>query len=364
MSPPDANPATDRRLRPPGRRLLGLALAMIGAAGSQPALGCAACGCSLSTDGAMGFATASGFRLTLQLDYLNQDQLRYGTGAVPTAQVAGVNTPAPGQGQEVEHQTLNRYTTLGLIYSPSTAWSFRLMLPYLDRSHSTYGGASNPVTPGQLSSATVTGLGDLKLVASYTGLLPMDRLGLQVGLKLPTGAYGGQNLNGGPVVGRNPASFGAAGNSGGMLLDASLQAGTGSTDLLLGVIYHEAVSQNLRAFVNGQFQIALAERLDTAGSDFRPGNQGTLTLGLRYEAGLDLVPQLQLNLTHKGADQGALADAADTAGTVAYLSPGLIGKVGEGLQAYAFVQVPIHSNLSGYQLLPHWMGTLGLAWRF
>jgi len=141
-------------------------------------------------------------------------------------------------------------------------------------------------------------------------------------------------------------------------------AGGGKTDLLLGVMYHEAVSQNVRAFVNGQFQTAVAERLNAAGSDFRPGNQSALTLGLRYEASQDLVPQLQVNLTHKCADQGALADTADTAGTVAYLSPGIIGKVGAGLQAYAFVQVPIFSNLSGYQLFPHWTGTLGLAYKF
>ena len=350
--------------RPSGGLLMGLGMALVGLAGSNPAFGCAACGCSLSTDGAMGFATPTGFRLTLQMDYLNQDQLRFGNGTISTAQVAALNTPAPGLGQEVEHQTINRYTTLGLIYAPNTDWSVRLMVPYIDRNHSTYGGASNPATPDQLSSATVTGLGDIKLIASYTGLLPKNNLGFQVGLKLPTGAYGGQNMDGGPVVGRNPASFGSSGNSGGMLLDTSLQAGTGSTDLLLGVMYHEAVSQNLRAFVNGQFQTAVAEKLNAAGSDFRPGNQSTLTLGLRYEAGLDLVPQLQVNLTHKCADQGALAAVPDTAGTVAYLSPGIIGKVGAGLQAYAFIQVPIYSHLSGYQLFPHWTGTVGLAYHF
>jgi hypothetical protein len=312
----------------------------------------------------MGFSTATGFRLILQMDYLNQDQLRFGTGTISTAQVAMLNTPAPGQGQEVEHQTINRYTTLGLSYAPSRDWSFRLMVPYVDRSHTTYGGASNPVTADQLSSASVSGLGDLKLIADYTGFLPRHNLGFLVGCKLPTGAYGGQNMAGGPVVGRNPVFFGPSGNSGGMPLDTSLQAGTGSTDLLLGVMYHEAVSENLRAFVNGQFQTAVAEHLNMAGSDFRPGNQSTVTLGLRYEAGMDLVPQLQVNLTHKGADQGALADTADTAGTVAYLSPGIIGKVGAGLQAYAFVQVPIYSRLSGYQLFPHWTGTVGLAYRF
>jgi hypothetical protein len=38
--------------------------------------------------------------------------------------------------------------------------------------------------------------------------------------------------------------------------------------------------------------------------------------------------------------------------------------IGGGLQAYAFVQLPMLSNLSGYQLFPHWTGTVGLAYRF
>ena len=35
------------------------------------------------------------------------------------------------------------------------------------------------------------------------------------------------------------------------------------------------------------------------------------------------LPQLQLNLLHKRADQGALTDRPDTAGGVAYISPGV-----------------------------------------
>jgi hypothetical protein len=186
----------------------------------------------------VGFSTTSGFTLTLQVDYINQDQLRSGTGSVSMAQVAALNTPPPGLGQEVEHQTINRYTTLGPIYTLNPDWNFRLLVPYIDRSHSTYGGASNPVTPEQLSSATVTRLGDIKLIAAYAGLLPQNNLVFQFSLKLPTGAYGDQNMDGGPVVGRNPVSFGPSGNSAGALLDTSLQAGTGSTDAILGVMYH------------------------------------------------------------------------------------------------------------------------------
>lgn len=348
---------------PSGKRAFTILAALL-AAGLQPASGCAACGCSLSTDGAMGFATAPGWRLVLQTDYLDQDQLRSGSHALSAADVAALNTPAPGAGQEVENRTLNRTTTLGLVYAPSADWSFRLLVPYLDRFHATYGAAGNPVTPDQLSTAKVTGLGDVRLVAGYSGLRSDSALTLQVGLKLPTGAYGGQNMSGGPVVGRNPVAFGPAGNSGGALLDTSLQAGTGSTDLLLGLLYHQAVSMDVRAFVSAQFQGAIAEKLDLPGSEFRPGNQATLTLGFRYEANRDWVPQLQLNLIHKSADQGGLADTTDTAGTVAYLSPGIVGKVVDGLQAFGFIQVPVYSNLSGYQLFPRWTGSVGLAWRF
>ena len=342
--------------------ILGLALAALPAA--TPARACAACGCSLSTDGAMGFSPHPGFQVTLQTDYIDQDQLRSGTRSVSAAQVAALNTPAPGSGQEVENGTLNRYTTLGLVYSNGSDWNFRLLMPYVDRDHSTYGPASNPLTPDQLSSARVSGVGDAKIIAGYSGLLPRGNLTLQVGLKLPTGAYGGQNANGGPVVGRHPVSFGPAGNSGGMLLDTSLQAGTGSTDLILGALYHQPLSENVRGFAMAQVQTALAEKLDQLGSDYRPGNQANLTLGVRYESRTDLVPQLQLNYTHKSADQGALADTADTAGTTLFLSPGIIGRITSGLQAFAFVQLPVYSNLSGYQLFPRWTGTLGIAYRF
>ena len=149
-----------------------------------------------------------------------------------------------------------------------------------------------------------------------------------------------------------------------MLLDTSLQAGTGSTDVILGAYYFQPLSANLSGFVNVQFQAAVAEKLNQQGSDYRPGNQGNLSFGLRYEANAGFVPQLQLNITHRSADQGALADTADTAGTVVYLSPGVNFGLVEGLRGFAFVQVPIASNLAGYQLFPHWTATAGLAYHF
>ncbi len=94
------------------------------------------------------------------------------------------------------------------------------------------------------------------------------------------------------------------------------------------------------------------------------GNSTTLSFGLRYEQYPKVIPQLQLNLFRKSADQGALADTTDTAGTVAYLSPGLTAQIVHKLYAYTVLQFPLYSNLSGYQLFPHWTATAGLSYAF
>jgi hypothetical protein len=73
---------------------------------------------------------------------------------------------------------------------------------------------------------------------------------------------------------------------------------------------------------------------------------------------------LQVNLLRKSADQGALADTADTAGTVVYLSPGVTLHVMGNLHLFAFAQIPMYSRLDGYQLFPHWTATVGGSYAF
>jgi hypothetical protein len=333
---------------------------------SLHAMACASCGCSLTPDAATGFSSAAGWRVSLEYDYLDQNQLRNGSSAVAAGRVAAINDA--GGSQEVEHDTINRYTTLGIGYSADANWSFRLLLPYVDRGHTTYGAASNPLTSDQLSGATATGLGDAKFLVNYQGLLPTHALGLQLGVKLPTGHYGGPNADGTGSVGRSPVAFstGPASQNAAPdnLLDTSLNPGTGSTDLIVGAFYFQPVSQDFDAFVNAQFQAAVAQKLDQAGADFRPGNQASLSFGLRYEADPALVPQVQVNITRRSSDQGALADSANTAGTVAYLSPGLSWSALPKLQVYGFVQLPVYSKLTGYQLMPRWTATTGLSYAF
>lgn len=333
---------------------------------SLDAAACATCGCSLTSDAATGLSSQAGWRVSLEYDYIDQDQLRSGTSAVPSSSVAGINNA--GGNQEVEHGTINRYTTLGIGYSPDADWAFRLLVPYVDRGHTTYGSATNPLTPDQLSGATATGIGDVKFMVNYQGLLATHTLGLQVGVKLPTGRYGGPNAEDTGTVGRDPVAFSTGPNaqasSPGNLLDTSLNPGTGSTDLILGAYYFRPVSQDFDAFASAQFQAAVAHELDQTGEDYRPGNQENLSFGLRYEADPHFVPQVQVNITHRSSDQGALADLTDTAGTVAYVSPGFSWAAAPKLQVYGFVQVPMYSNLQGYQLFPRWTASTGVSYSF
>jgi hypothetical protein len=108
----------------------------------------------------------------------------------------------------------------------------------------------------------------------------------------------------------------------------------------------------------------VAHKQNQPGNDFRPGNSETFSVGLRYEANPKWIPQLQLNVVHKSPDQGALADTTDTVGTVAYLSPGLTAQITSKLHAYGVVQVPVYSNLDGYQLFPHYTATGGVSYAF
>jgi hypothetical protein len=325
------------------RTPMGAALACVAALGLLPqtAAACASCGCTLNADAAMGYSASAGWDLSVEYDYIHQDQLRSGTHAV-----AGVP-----DGTELERETLNRYVTTGLSFSPNTQWNFKLLVPYVIRTHSTYGEFDSSQPLPELSSSRSSSIGDIRLIGSYQGFLPTRNLGVQLGVKLPTGRYG------------TAVDF-YAGPAAGTPLDASLQPGTGSTDIIVGAYYYRPISQDFDFFADGQFQSAVTHRMDQPGNDYRPGNATTVSLGLRYEHNPAWVPQVQVNLLHKAPDQGALADVQNTAGSVVYLSPGLSGRLTDKLYLFGFVQIPVYSNLYGYQLFPRYTVSVGANYVF
>ena len=313
------------------RRLSRTALALLAASALAPgARACGACGCTLNGDWAsQGIGTRPGFRLDLRYDGFTQDQLRAGTGAVDPAML-----PLPNA-QEVQRETVNRNLTLTLDYSPNARWGLTLQAPGYRRTHAT-------VAPGDMdpSFSRSTGLGDLRLVGRYQGFLDDFSLGVQAGLKLPTGRFHDTFL---------------AGPQAGEPVDRGLQPGTGTTDLLLGLFKFGDLGGAWGYFAQALAQLPLNTR-----EDFRPGRGLNLNAGIRY-AGFDrLTPQLQLNLRTEQRESGAAADVANSGATLIYLSPGATVNLRRGIQAYAFVQVPVHQRVNGIQLEPRSSVSVGL----
>src|ERR1700758_5572830 len=100
---------------------------------SQPTRACASCGCTLSADAATGYSALPGLRFNFEYDFINQDELRAGTSTASAAQVVNApSNPALGGG-EIERQTINRYLTPGMSYTPNPSWNFSVLVPYVMR---------------------------------------------------------------------------------------------------------------------------------------------------------------------------------------------------------------------------------------
>ncbi|NKI72603.1 TonB-dependent receptor [Collimonas pratensis] len=315
----------------------------------QTALACASCGCTLSSDwDNLGISSSSGLKMDLRYDYLDQNQLRSGSGKISPAAASQISHN--GDPQEVERYTRNNYLTLGLDYSFNPDWGINLQLPYIMRSHSTLGTASDGVTPGdgggQYDSRT-SSIGDIKLIGRYQGFTPEHNFGILFGVKLPTGSHTDTALSSDPTA------------PGQVAIDRGLQPGSGTTDAILGIYYMDTLSQNLDYFAQGIVQKAL-----NSSDQYRPGDGANLNLGLRYVGNSSFTPQIQLNVRRVLHDVGANADTISTGGTLVYLSPGINVPISQQVSLYGFVQLPVYQKVNGVQLAPRYTATIGARYAF
>jgi len=293
------------------------------------AMACSSCGCTLSSDWvSQGMSSKPGMSVDLRYDFIDQTALRSGTYSATAPAVPGAD--------EVEQRSTNRYTTLTLGYNINKAWGVSLLLPYIDRSHST-------IAPGDsdISTSHTRSPGDIKLVGRYQGFSNDGDTGLLFGVKLPTGRDD-FSFNGGPQQGA--------------ALDRSLQPGSGSTDLLLGGFRFGSLNRDWDWYAQTLAQTAVRTR-----DDFRPGNVYTANGGLRYMSLDRVTPLLQLNALERRADGGANADTVNSGGRSLFISPGISVSLGKNLNVYSFVQAPLYQHVNGLQLAPRWNASLGLS---
>jgi hypothetical protein len=322
---------------------------IIGLCTSLNASACATCGCTLNTDWqSLEYSYRPGLKVDIRYDYLNQDQLRHGSDTIsPGAASKLVNNGNP---QEVEKFTESNILTLGFDYSPNLDWGVNLQVPYIIRSHSTLGTASDGTTPGpgggEYDSHTAN-LGDMKVIGRYQGFTSKHNLGVLLGFKLATGTY---TLTGNSTDPANP---------GPVPIDRGLQPGTGTTDAIVGAYYNDAINKDWGYFTQVMYQSALYST-----DEYRPGNSFSANVGVRY-AGFDyIVPQIQLNFRDLQRDKGANADNVSTGGTLLYISPGIVAAASDRISMYAFVQVPIYQYLEGVQLAPRFIPSVGVRYAF
>jgi len=331
--------------------VLAIALGLSAFLASVDALACAACGSTLSRDWeSQGISGKAGITADLSYDYLNQDRQRYGTSAASSTLI----NSQYANGQEVEAYTKTNTISASLIYNADT-WGVSAVIPYVNRSHGTYGsGTPGTVVDGStLTTSSDSGIGDIKIIGRYNGFSADNSSGVIGGIKLPTGNTG--------------AHF----SDGVTPLDAGLQIGTGSTDVILGG-YTTGAFHTYGWFIQGTLQHAVATKKALGDLDYRPGDVYSLNSGIRYAVfGAKISPMLQLNIVKKQADSGAFTVPTDpvtgapvSGGTLAYLAPGVTMRVGGGASVYGFVQVPIYQNVNSLQLTPGYILTLGVRQSF
>ena len=301
--------------------------------GALPALAsaCASCGCSLSSDWEnQGLSSGAGFSFDLRYDYLNQNQVRHGTGAVSSWPVAG---------QEQELYTKNHYVTAALDYSPNADWGINLQLPYIHRTHGTIEDGT-----GDTGSSKSSSMGDIKIIGRYLGFSEEKNIGMQFGMKLPTGSFK-EKFSGGDLAGE--------------ALDRGLQPGTGTTDVIIGVFNFAPLSQNVDYFTQAIAQVPLSAR-----EGYKTGPSLNANFGIRYLANEGYTPQLQINARVSGKDAGVNATPDDSGGKTIYLSPGVTFSVSEKIKIYGFFQLPVYQDLNGYQLAPRYTASIGTRFAF
>lgn len=349
-------------------KLKKIVVAMVLVLPAMSAMACASCGCSLNTDlGTQGMGSSAGWTFDLRYDNLNQNQLRSGTGSISQAQAANTINPKTGNPAEVEGFTQNNYVTASLDYNNGETWGVTAVLPYIMRSHMTYGsdtdlgdGTGWPSGSNGYSSQA-NGIGDMKIIGRYFGFAEQKDWGLQFGVKLPTG--------------NNGQTAAAANGSGVVPVDPGLQLGTGSTDLIMGAYKFGYLPQteNWGYFANVQYQAAviptnvpgnIAALMGPGTWSYRPGNGLNANLGTNYQGFEKWVPTVQFNYVYKTADSGTAADTWSTGGNILYITPGVLFRATDSTQIYANVQLPLYQNLNGIQLAPSFVASVGVRVHF
>jgi len=291
---------------------------------TPPVLPCA-CGCGIFEVGNGSMLPAGpGGLLFFEWDYQNQNQNW------------SRHHKAPAEDND-DKALWTSFYRFGLQYLFSTSWGMEVDFPFAHRYFRHDDGTGTDTN----EATSWTDWGDMRLRAIYTGFFQDMSLGVNAGLKVPTGNY---------------THDGA---------DRDTQLGTGSTDFLLGGYYRMPLSadRNWNSFYQLDSTIPMFIR-----DQYRPGVELDASAGVNYQGfGIGTVmiaPFAQVLFSGRTSDRGANSAQPVASGYQRlFLSPGLeIMK--HPFMLYGDVEFPVWQNMRGNQLVADALFKLVLGFSF
>jgi hypothetical protein len=279
--------------------------------------------------------------LSFSYEWIDQNQLHLGktlsfVGAVPE--------------EHDEVSTMNKRAVMTFGYGLSDAIALQVILPYVQREHTHIAREENGDV---VESWDFGGFGDAVVMGQAGILMPDDgfepSLTASAGVKLPTGETGLANADGERA-------------------EVTIQPGSGSVDVLLGLHYRQDMITV--PMFDGQYSslpvIASATyRLNGKGTDdYRAGNGFMIHLGTGYRFLTAASLLFQLNGTFEGqADIGSTHEQAEnTGGTWIFASPGLEVSIFDAFTAFGYVQLPVYRDVNGLQQTAKYNLQFGLTY--
>ncbi|HWB59333.1 MAG TPA: hypothetical protein VG733_07565, partial [Chthoniobacteraceae bacterium] len=181
-------------------RIAGAAMLLTMTLAARTAMACA-CGCGVFDVGtASMLPTGAGGMAYLEYDYQSQS-------------IDWRGSSRGGFADNGDKSIRTDFVMAGFQYMFNRSWGVEVQIPYDYRHFTTTGGASGD----DIVTNNWGTLGDIRITGIYTGILPDMSLGLELGVKLPTGSYSHEDVY----------------ND----IDRDSELGTGSTDVLMGAYY-------------------------------------------------------------------------------------------------------------------------------
>ena len=269
-----------------------------------------ACGCGVfDVGGDTMIAGGAAHEVFVEYDYLDQTTNWNGAVRAPAA-------------NNTDKEIKSNFLVIGGQVMINQDWSLMGELPVTNRAFRT-------TDPGSPTTFNAASLGDIRLMAVYTGLAKDMSTGLIAGVRLPTGNF------------RSPG------------FDRDVEIGSGSTDVLLGA-YHSGMiggNENWTYLVQAMADVPIAGQ-----GGYRPGDEVDASAAITYggwsskDGKLKLEPLLQLIGSLRAPDHGPAADPDNTGYQRLLISPGVQLSAGNW-KLYGDVEFPVAQYVKGNQLI-------------